>query len=193
MTTVEFGTSVKTILVQEGFSADDLVRIGSHSLKCTMLSWLAKCGAPRETRRILGYHVAPGDRVLEAYSRDSLAGQLRTLADVIGQVRSKKFLPDTTRSGYFPLPAASVPSSATSSRSGRPSASSLASSDEVSVDFEAEAARHEQDVYVVNLLTKFYHRKATDDEKLACGKPLPFKHEELDELPAGARLCSRCF
>ena len=172
---------------------EELANIGAHSLKCTVLSWCAKTGIKSHSRRLLGYHIAPGDRALEAYSRDSLAGPLRALADVIAQVRVKKFLPDTTRSGYFPVPASSVASSSTCSRSRRPSASSSASSDEIETDPEPKAARFDREVFVVNSLTKFFHRKDPLEDKLVCGKPVPLKHAELLELPAGARLCARCF
>ena len=60
-------------------------------------------------------------------------------------------------------------------------------------DPEPKVARHVQEVFVVNVLTKFVHRKDPEDEKLACGKPVPLKHAELRELPGGARLCARCF
>ena len=32
-------------------------KIGTHSLKCTILSWMSKAGAPEHLRSIAGYHV----------------------------------------------------------------------------------------------------------------------------------------
>ena len=37
-------------------------RVGSHSCKNTLLSWSAKCGLGKGTRRDLGYHSSPGDK-----------------------------------------------------------------------------------------------------------------------------------
>ena len=55
-----------------------VVANSSHSSKATMLSWPAKSGAKMEGRRLLGGHAKPGQKVLLEYSRDALAGPLRT-------------------------------------------------------------------------------------------------------------------
>jgi hypothetical protein len=75
--------------------------IGSHSLKATLLSWLAKFGVSPASRRRLGGHVKPGDRTMAEYSRDELAGPLRDLDRVLTAVRLGVFAPDNTRSGRF--------------------------------------------------------------------------------------------
>ena len=75
--------------------------IKSHSLKTTLLSWAAKAGLSHDSRRILGYHVAPGDKSLVTYSRDAIAGPLRELCRVVGQIRDGAFFPDQSRSGYL--------------------------------------------------------------------------------------------
>jgi hypothetical protein len=50
---------------------------------------------------MLGYHATPGDLSMLEYSRDAMAGPLRSLAKVIADVRSGHFDPDSTRSGRF--------------------------------------------------------------------------------------------
>ena len=117
MLTVEFGILLRGMLSDGGFSADLLRNIGSHSLKVTTLSWLAKAGLPREIRRTLGYHIRPGDRVMDAYSRDVLAGPLRELTRVLNEISGKRFDPDSTRSGYFAVGSASRTSSTSSASS----------------------------------------------------------------------------
>ena len=73
----------------------------SHSCKATALSWLAKAGAKMEHRRLLGGHAKPGEKVPLVYSRDALAGPLRTLENVISAIVRGHFAPDKTRSGRW--------------------------------------------------------------------------------------------
>ena len=68
----------------------------------------------------------------------------------------------------------------------------MVSSDEVVFESEPKVART-ADAYIVNAMTRYVHRKEPNDERLACGKPLPFKYTELQSLPADAKLCARCF
>ncbi len=49
-------------------SGDDALL--SHSMKCTALSWPAKCGVPRELRRLLGRHATATRGSDSVYSRD---------------------------------------------------------------------------------------------------------------------------
>ena len=63
----------------------------SHSLKCTMLSYLAKRGIDMADRLLLGYHTSPFTMGL-TYSRDRMARPLQIL-------NCGKFQPDQTRSG----------------------------------------------------------------------------------------------
>jgi hypothetical protein len=75
--------------------------IGSHSLKTTMLSWLAKHGATAADRRLLGGHTDSNDVSLLTYSRDALASPLRCLAKMLRDVKEQRFKPDLGRSGRF--------------------------------------------------------------------------------------------
>eukprot|EP00435_Cladocopium_sp_Y103_P012604 s5263_g3.t1 len=47
--------------------------IGTHSLKATMLSMMAKVGCDTSLRRLAGYHVDPADKSALEYSRDAQA------------------------------------------------------------------------------------------------------------------------
>ena len=72
-----------------------------HSAKTTVLSWLAKWGGPPDDRTTLGHHVSKDRKSMATYSRDFQAGPLRVLDRMLGDIRSKCFLPDCTRSGRF--------------------------------------------------------------------------------------------
>ena len=107
-TTVEFASSVRDLLLRHGVTADAIVNIGAHSMKTTLLSWIAKYGLDKPTRRMLGYHAEPKDKSVETYSRDAMAAPMRKLDEVLAAVRSGRFLPDANRSGHFVDDPASV-------------------------------------------------------------------------------------
>ena len=86
---------------QRGALGNEKQRIGSHSGKVTLLSWCAKYGAEKGTRRALGYHVPLKDRSVRVYSRDYQAAPMRKLAVVLAAVSDGSFIPDETRSGRF--------------------------------------------------------------------------------------------
>ncbi|CAE7343255.1 unnamed protein product [Symbiodinium sp. CCMP2592] len=79
----------------------DIRKLGTHSLKRTLLSWLAKYGTEQGVRAILGYHSTHCGTEL-VYARDTLSGPLRQLGSVVSAVALDHFRPDSTRSGYFP-------------------------------------------------------------------------------------------
>jgi hypothetical protein len=193
MKTVEFGVALRALFLKGGFTAEALDAIGAHSLKTTTLSWMAKAGVDRDSRRALGYHVRADERSMEAYSRDSLAGPLRLLAKVIEDIQARRFVPDSTRSGFFAsaapsAPLAAPPSSTCSSRSS--SAPSLADSD----NDDSVLDLGPPDVLnkiVQNDVTKYCH--VFTEGRLVCGKSLPVRHTLFDSPPAGARFCAKCF
>jgi len=63
---------------------------------------MAKHGAIRDIRRLLGYHIAASDQSMITYSRDAMADPLRQMAEVVSEIRDQTFVPDASRSGYFP-------------------------------------------------------------------------------------------
>ena len=83
--------------------SQDLTNVSSHSLKATTLSWLAKAGSDPHHRTILGHHSSRKGS-LEVYSRDLLAAPLRTLEDILRQIRVGSLHPDLTRSGHIQPP-----------------------------------------------------------------------------------------
>ena len=76
--------------------------VASHSLKSTCLSWAAKAGLPRESRRLLGRHADALQGSDSFYSRDLAIGPVRELQTVIRWIREGLFFPDNNRAEYFP-------------------------------------------------------------------------------------------
>ena len=99
--TTEFAASFRALLLKTGFSHSQLSHIAAHSCKAAVLSWLAKWGASKEGRKMLGDHSLKEDKVMDAYSRDSMAGPLRVLVRLLTDAREGSFLPGSTRSGTF--------------------------------------------------------------------------------------------
>jgi hypothetical protein len=73
-------------------------KVSSHSMKSTMLSYLAKRGIDMADRLLLGYHTSPFTMGL-TYSRDGMARPLQILNTMLSEIREKTFRPDHTRSG----------------------------------------------------------------------------------------------
>ena len=194
--TTEFASQLRALLLEMGFAAEELVGIGAHSLKVTCLSWAAKHGVDREERRMLGYHVKPGDRTLESYSRDSMATPLRSLDKVLAAISDSTFIPDATRSGTFscssaaapapaPPPAPSSPSSSSSTLSSASSACSV-------VEF-IDAVQEQNELSIILNEATGKHHIDDGEGRTRCSKPYPLKLERLSSVPPGGKLCSRCF
>ena len=45
---------LREVLIQAGFSVSDVAKLTSHSLKATLLSWVAEAGCSMQIRRALG-------------------------------------------------------------------------------------------------------------------------------------------
>ncbi len=101
LTTTEGAIWMREVLIDAGLSAEEAGSYGTHSLKATMLSWCAKAGMAKGTRRLLGGHAANRDRSVLEYSRDALAEPLRQLGEVLDRVALGEFFPDATRSGRW--------------------------------------------------------------------------------------------
>jgi hypothetical protein len=117
MKSSELGVFLRSLLVDT--QSEKQGRITAHTLKATYLSWCAKYGVKKGTRKMLGYRSSKKDASMLAYSRDARAGPLRRLAEVLDAVRQGRFDPDATRSGRH-LSQAAVSSTAPmpSSRQG---------------------------------------------------------------------------
>ena len=116
-------------------NADALLGISTHSLKATLLSWAAKAGLDTIERTILGYHSTGLNSSTLSYSRDSMAGPLRSLQGLIRSVRMGKFSPDDTRSGRLAL-------SGSSSGSSQAATASSSSSDGEEREQVVQGASH---------------------------------------------------
>ena len=117
---------------------------------------------------------------MEAYSRDSLAEPLRALQALLRQVSGGSFRPDETRSGML---------EESDGESSAPSTASEASGSEDTAHVDEEALPDLQ--FVMNMRSGVLHRVL--DGRMACGKALPIHSETLEELPADAPRCARCF
>ena len=80
---------------------DEESGISGHSLKGATLAWSAKYGMPEEIRETLGHHRS-SRRSMAIYARDLLAEPMRMYTRMLGKIRSGRFKPDASRSGWLP-------------------------------------------------------------------------------------------
>ena len=197
---------LRGILTARGFP--EASKLGTHSCKCTTLSWLSKYGADALHRRVLGYHKAPQDEMMHIYGRDNISPALRTLEHVLADIRIGKLLPDTTRSGYFPNEPDREPGS---ELDAEPSASEVSLDEEDNVqDLRAEEGAADElippwaefavgdpdaHVYIRHITSRKLHRLADEGgNRLKCGKLCSRKFEKLGERPRFmADMCQNCF
>ena len=76
--------------------------LGTHSLKATMLSMMAKAGCDLSLRRLAGYHTDPGARMPLEYSRDGQAPVLHALQAIGLAIQKGYFDPDASRARRWP-------------------------------------------------------------------------------------------
>ena len=139
----------------------------------------------------LGYHAKSDEKSLESYSRDSMAGPLRVLVEVVADVRCGRFDPDATRSGQIvatpPAPAADDDSSGSSA-----GPVSESSADPEASEIEVPRELLVQDVYIKNTSSGEIHVMKSDGS-LTCDLAVPARYSVLRDLPLGAKLCTKCF
>ena len=98
MSTGEATLYLKEFLVGSRFKVSDLTNIGCHSLKCTVLSWAAKGNyMTLPDRRLLGHHLDPAAASPVTYSRDELTRLMKSVNDMVVDIRERKFKPDASR------------------------------------------------------------------------------------------------
>eukprot|EP00971_Amphidinium_carterae_P339418 6477236-Amphidinium_carterae.1 len=98
MSTAQGTEWLKQFLVLALNPCGEAQRVGTHSLKATLLSWSAKRGLSGGERRLLGQHRKPKGRSVDVYSRDQLAPALRSLQRLLREVKDALFQPDASRS-----------------------------------------------------------------------------------------------
>jgi hypothetical protein len=78
------------------------VDIGTHSLKATWLSILAKAGCDGDLRRLAGYHTDPSAKMALEYSRDAQAPVLMAMEAAATAMTHGLFDPDVSRAKRWP-------------------------------------------------------------------------------------------
>lgn len=98
MSTGEATLYLKEFLVGSRFKMTDLTNIGCHSLKCTVLSWAAKGNyMVLSDRRLLGHHLDPTAASPVTYGRDELTRLMKSVNDMVVDIRDGRFKPDASR------------------------------------------------------------------------------------------------
>ena len=98
MTTGEAQLYLREFLESSGFSTEDLERIGCHSLKCTLLSWVSKgdyLSIP--DRLVMGHHLTKENQSAVVYARDDLTRLMGTVYQMCNDIKNKKFQPDASK------------------------------------------------------------------------------------------------
>ena len=197
---------------------EDITEVSSHSLKATVLSWMAKAGSDPHHRTILGHHSSQRGS-LEVYSRDMLSAPLRTLEDVLRQIRIGALHPDLTRSGHVQEPskrdcreeppehaASNEEEEEDSSSSGSSSSSANSSSESSdednaqhwtqlgSQDPNAVASAWGDHVMYQHTQSKVVHIEADSELQLfKCGMKATSEHRHIQATAfLESRKCKRC-
>ena len=98
MSTGEASLFLQEFLIGSGFKPADLEGIATHSLKCTLLSYVAKGNyLPLPDRRALGHHLEAGDNSAITYSRDELSRLMVRVERMLQDIRAGDFRPDDRR------------------------------------------------------------------------------------------------
>ena len=210
---------LRQMLVACGVQALGLTNVGTHSLKTTCLSWMAKHGDPLDIRRHLGYHMGNQEKVTLLYSRDAAARPLRALMQCLAEIRSGVFQPDNTRSGYFrgeaPASHGAVEAEDAADEESEPSDSEDSQDDEdLSIGHHTteEAVDHvvgawhelanpgevgigEDAALFRNKYTRYIHVSADEaGSRFRCGREINAKYVQLEERPKFmSPQCSQCF
>ena len=100
-----------------------------------------KAAIPDGDQTLLGYHSRGKSSSALSYGRDSLAGPLRSLAQVLSDIRAGRFRPDLARSGRWQTAASSSTTSVEpASSQPEPVPAQLSSDSDSSSDLESEGS-----------------------------------------------------
>lgn len=97
VTTGEGTKWLRHLLVLGGCSQAEADAVSTHSLKCTILSWMSKAGVDIALRRLMGHHSDPAMKSALTYSRDAMAAPLAEVQKVVDAINSGDFRPDDSR------------------------------------------------------------------------------------------------
>ena len=124
-------------MCHQAVESDGPQRLRTHSLKCTLLSWMAKAACPEALRSVAGYHVGKSRSTLE-YDRDSLAPVVHYLEGLFLLIREGVFAPDSSRAGRWAGSCKSV-ESALASLEGQEVRVEVPASQEASSDIDVQS------------------------------------------------------
>ena len=88
-------------LSQFRVSPEARLDVATHSLKCTVLSWLSRASCPTDLQRRAGYHLAVGERNPAEYERDGQSAVLHFIQGVYLCIQGSLFFPDSERSARW--------------------------------------------------------------------------------------------
>ena len=207
---------LRKILLIMGFPGAKVQCIGTHSCKATTLSWMSKFGETLEIRSQLGYHTTRNSALI--YSRDAMAGPIRRLQFVLEQIRLSRFMPDMTRSGYFPGAASEeteniTDDNTTDSPESSDSEDSADEEDDVkdktlieqAADAELDAWSEHATIESLaldtppslfrNASTRYIHIVADESgARFRCGREVTTSYQQLSEVPRFCTpQCRQCF
>lgn len=98
MSTGEAVLFLREMLLGSGFPIEEVMQIGCHSLKTTLLAWSAMYGKMSlSDRRLLGHHLDPGSVSAVTYARDELTRLQVEVQMMLRAIRHKHFSPDESR------------------------------------------------------------------------------------------------
>jgi hypothetical protein len=191
----------------QGVEPEGPVKVGTHSCKASLLSMCAKFNMSGHSRRILGYHSGgTKESSMLVYSRDSAAGPLRDLSQMLKVIKEGKFLPDETRSGRFVDMDPTQP--ADDNDDGDSSSTDTDDEENGDCEIEEEACKNvvgewkpekeidtEGTVYVRNKLSRCIHVIADEaGAEFKCGRRMSTSYETLESKPAFfSPACNMCF
>ena len=212
---------IRKLLMDEPTVNEDeakyIMMLGTHSCKTTILSWAAKKGTDLQTRKIMGYHSLGKQNAVFIYGRDNISPALREISEIVKMVATKKFLPDCTRSGYFPddgnCQEACKDVDEPTPEELRADSSSEDSADddhiehaenEAAIDemvgewignFDPEILPREHDRYLRHSVSRVFHLIGDESGcSLTCGRLVTKSYEALDVLPKVLHpVCKQCF
>ncbi|CAE7785488.1 unnamed protein product [Symbiodinium sp. CCMP2592] len=103
VTSAEVGRALRAFLGEPEEIIDSSVpRVTAYSLRGTCLGWGSKFGFDEDLKSILGRHASSVKTTQAIYSRELAAAPVRKLQDLIREIVAGRFMPDSSRSSYFP-------------------------------------------------------------------------------------------
>ena len=200
--------------MQQG-DIDDILKLGTHSCKTTLLSWAAKKGTDLEMRKIMGYHSLGKSNSAFVYGRDNISPALREISTIVKMVKERTFLPDKTRSGYFNTSheesnTDNVEPSLDDLR-GDSSSEDSADDDQANHDEAEESVKaivgnwvgdYDPDIlpqdpsrYVQHSVSRIFHLLCDESgSSLFCGRSTSKSYNSMKELPSVLHpVCKQCF